>query len=196
MAENTDQRIARLQRELDDLKAARAAPPTVTKPIIEEGTRILYTRLIDIDLPNEAEAEKLLAAVVHAYPRFEFDIHKRGFVDGFVASMWRIGQLKRTEKMTRLTDWAIECDNFLHQPGGMRGDPMNGSFTAAVLASGDVRWTRGNSALGIPARVGLDFHGSPARAAWREVLERGTPRAPDADVDTRAPSSPSRVHFY
>jgi hypothetical protein len=199
MVETDRQKILRLETELAELKTRLIPenPEPMNVAPIEEGTTIRYPRSTDVDLPNRDECVKLMAIVARAFPRFEFEIESREFLDGFTASMWRLGQLKRSDKLSRVNDWAIETDNFLHQPGGMRGNCLNGSFFAAVMASGDIKFMLGNASQGISPKAGLDYNGTPARAAWREVLERGSPRQPAPSVDhSRSPSSPAEVRFF
>jgi hypothetical protein len=185
MADNTEQRIRRLEAEIAELRAAKSAPqiPIAAPPLDEEGAvRVTYPRTYPIAMPTRAEYDKLLAIVARAglVPR---SADPAEFFAGFVASFERLASLRRLDGLDmgrQAHDWAIEAYGWLQQRG-THAETTNGSFFAACVAAGDVQYRFANSALGVPARVGLT-HDTDARmaasSAWRGVLERGQPRPP------------------
>jgi hypothetical protein len=115
-------------------------------------------------------------------PKFDRDWERRDFLRGFIASFERLATLRRLDGLDlkrSVTDWAMEAERWLHE----RGTPVtttNGSFWAAVAAAGDINYSLANWSAGAPARIGLTHDPDARRAlpAWREVVERGRPRAP------------------
>jgi len=182
--ETTDQRIDRLEREIAALKAETSAPRPAAPRVQEEGVIISYPNTYPIPMPTREEYEKLLSIVERAgvVPKFDREMDRQEFFRGFVASFERVANLRRLDGLDpkrQAHDWAIEAQYWLSE----RGTPAtttDGSFFAACVAAGDVSYSFANSALGIPARLGLTHDSDARRAlpAWREVLERGRPRAP------------------
>ena len=197
MTETDKARIARLETELAELKS-RIEAEQKTAPIIEDaGVRVTFSRRAPIELPSRDECEKLIEIVFRKYPqldpKFDREWDRKQYVDGFASALWRIAYWGRVEKFHRASDLAIEANQYVRETrsGDAVGD-VSGAFLVAAIAAGDVKFSTGNSALGMPWKVALGFHGEPARPAWKEVLSRGFPRVPEpVALDTYPVPRPS-----
>lgn len=213
---DTDQRISALEQENRELKARLDAlapkPAPRPAPPVEEGVvKVSYPRSTPITMPTVAEFEKLLAIVATAHPnvvpKFDRESDRMEFFRGFTASFERIASLRRlvgdggAPVLNLKFDarwWAQEAYGWLQQRG-TPAETMNGSFFAAVIASGDIAYSFGNRAEGISAHVGLGYGDglTASTAGWRGVIGRGQPRpstSPPAPM--RAPPSPAQVRIY
>jgi len=187
-AETTMQRIKRLEAEIAQLKAESAPPPLQQ----EAAVTIRYSRASSIAVPTLEQCEKLIAFVARSgvVPRLASDRDRRDFLAGFLASFHRLAELRRLDGLNLKRperDWMLEASNWLSERG-TSADVSNGSFFAAVVASGDIPYSFAKSDLGIAAYVGLT-HDSGARSAqpaWRTVLERGRPRPAEATPTPRS----------
>ena len=182
MTSTDRERITLLEAEIAELKS-RLPPEKKPVPIVEdEGVRITYSRSTPIELPNHAESERLIEIVRRAYPRivpdFGSERDRVRYLKGFTLAFWRIAHLRRGTDFRRASDLAVEAANYVHEAlPGEWVDEVSSAFLTAALSAGDVLFTVGNGAQGVPWKLALGFHGEPARTAWREVLSRGAPRA-------------------
>jgi len=123
--------------------------------------------------PTAAELRKLEALVYRMRPgidlRTDRDFrtmnHARAFTNAFRALSW-MGRRDDVDHGKGITWWLDYINNLLHEAGIDEAVPHH-VFLAAMLASGDVPYSR--NALGL-ARVQT---GKPATNAWREVLKSG-----------------------
>jgi hypothetical protein len=201
MTSTDRERITLLETELAELKS-RLPPEKKPAPIVEdEGVRVTYSRRAPIELPTRDECEKLIAIVFRTYPQldpeFTREWDRRQYVDGFTSALWRIAYWGRVEKLQRASDLAIEASTYVRttRPGDAVGD-VSGAFLVAAIAAGDVKFSVGNSALGAPWKVGLGYHGEPARPAWKEILQRGSLRAPEPTAHDPRPVPQPHIRHY
>lgn len=123
--------------------------------------------------PSAAELRKLEALVYKLRPgldlRADRDFrtmnHARAFTNALRALSW-MGRRDDVDHGKGITWWLDYANNLLREAGIDEAVPHH-VFLAAVLAAGDVPYSR--NALGL-ARV---HTGSPATNAWSEVLKSG-----------------------
>lgn len=201
MTETDKQRISRLESELAELKA-RLEPEKKAAPIVEdEGVRVTFSRRAPIEMPTRDECEKLIAIVFRTYPQLDPEYTREWdrtqYIDGFASALWRIAHWGRVAKFQRASDLAIEAQNYVREtrPGDAVGD-VSGAFLVAAIAAGDVRFAVANSARGEPWKVGLGYHGEPARPAWKEILQRGSLRPPEPTAHDPRPVPQPHIRHY
>jgi hypothetical protein len=181
-----EQQNYQLKSELDALKPPKPAAPQDASTIEEEGVRVSYPRSYPIAMPTTAQFEKLLAIVARVYPRSVPAYHVNDeYFRGFVGSFERIASLRRSPGLNTALGrgvqyWADEAYSWLRERG-TPAETTNGSFWAAVVASGDVNFSL--RADGILPYYGLTFDTEARKVspgAWQRVLSDCQPRAPVA----------------
>jgi hypothetical protein len=181
--DQTEQRIAALEAEIAVLKAGRSAPRQ-TAPLVEEGVTVSYPRDYPILMPTTEQYEKLIAIVQRVYPT-SVPNGDQEFFRGFIGSFERIASLRRSNGLNTALGrgvqyWADEAYNWLRERG-TPAETTNGSFWAAVVASGDVNFSLRED--GILPYYGLTFDTDARKispGAWQRVLSESQPRSPVA----------------
>jgi hypothetical protein len=158
--------------------------------------RIEAQRFLGVDMPNDAELERLYEIVVKNHPWLNLerpatrrsDIGDRPFMAEFRNALFVAALRGRLAEPSDDRYWASMVDDAnatlrAHRLSGVEGDAL----LAACLAIGDVHWRRADPALGQLLEVGLarPNQGTPARPRWREILS-GAALLP--------PLSPRRQH--
>jgi hypothetical protein len=182
-----EQQNQQLQSELDALKPAKPAQPQAATPVHEEGVSVSYPRSYPIEMmPTTTQYEKLLAIVARAYPNSVPAYHINDqYFSGFVGSFERIASLRRSAALNTAQGaqyWAEEAYRWLRERG-TPAETTNGSFWAAVVASGDVDFSLANRAEGILPHYALSFDTEARKiepGAWQRVLSECKPRSPVA----------------
>ena len=174
-----------LTSEIAELKKAGRPEPShhqqVAAPIQEEGVRVSHPQSYSIIMPTTEQYEKLLNIVLRVYP-MRCD---QEFFRGFVGSFERIASLRRSASLNTAQGvqyWADEAYRFL-QDRGTPAETTNGSYFAAVVASGDVDFSLANRDQGIVPYYALTFDTDARKispGAWQRVLSDCQPRAPVA----------------
>jgi hypothetical protein len=158
----------------------------------ETGVRISYPQR-RVALPTESESEKLLATVTARWPEM-----RRADGAEFVVAFHRILHLGRRDRLDNahsVNYWCDGCRAWQNQqqisPGVFVG-PV--SFTAAVLAQGDVAHSMSDN-FPFDLSFGLQFGGGgrPSNNQWRRALETGALLEPTPLDRPSAIKSPARV---
>jgi hypothetical protein len=174
-----------LHSEIAQLKAGRPEPRQPA-PLAEEGVTVSHPRIYPIEMPTTEQFEKLLNIVARVYPKSvpAYRVHDEYF-RGFVGSFERITSLRRSSSLNitqGVQYWADEAYSWLRERG-TPAETTNGSYFAAVAASGDVDFSLANRDQGILPYYGLTFDTEARKispGAWQRVLSDCRPRAPVA----------------
>lgn len=181
--------------ELNTAKPPAALPRVPAEP---QGVRISTpTARSTIDLPSEAEAEKIITVVGNRYPgllpstlnsrwadqdRARFSQDFRRALE-WVSTQGRADEVDRTRYMDFWTNQAEEFFRLRGQSGAIGG----GALLAAVIGAGDVKFLPGDNQGNVWAIALKTFGGRPATDAWRRVLS-GQLLAPVAGAFRAAPT--------
>src|SRR5216683_3347983 len=143
-----EQRNQQLESEIAALKPPKPAPrqQQAATTIEEEGVTVSYPRSYPIEMPTTEEYVRLLSIVDRVYPKSvpAYRAHDEYF-RGFVGSFERIASLRRSPGLNTALGrgvqyWADEAYSWLRERG-TPAETTNGSFWAAVVASGDVNFS-------------------------------------------------------
>lgn len=197
MTETTQQKIARLQAEIDNLKAQHPQPPVAPRAsniVHEPQVTITFGEPVRAGtLPTETEVDQLLDIVERAGHLPKSALDTPDFRRSFITALQFLANVGRTENVnTKITahEWALHAERFMSELG-RTVTLTNGGFWAACLASG-VTYALGHQDRGIPARVGLNWDSGLERAnsRWRQILRQGKtlpPISPPAESLRPAP---------
>jgi hypothetical protein len=134
-------------------------------------------RWAGVELPTDAELDKLFTIVSTAYPG-EYEHRPKEFK----RAMFAIGKLGRLSESSNDRFFVSMLDDANEILRARRLESVNSDmFCAAILAWGDVPWRGADTSVGQPLEIGLArmHQGAPARPVWREILSgRANLRAP------------------
>jgi hypothetical protein len=159
-----------------------AAQDVAPAKFVERGVSITYpSERSPIAMPTEPELWRILRIVLNAFPKLRPASNPRyeeedmaGFFREFCLALAGAAHFRRTEEIDHkhtLSWWANEA---MKRIGSTAQDINSAAFLAAVIGSGDIKFTL-TDPYGNVAAVGLARSGGrPANeAGWRRVLNGG-----------------------
>lgn len=205
----TEQKIALLQGQLDELKAELAGKQqaNVASPHVERSVSIsrAIERPADHLLPSDGELEKLLDIVECAYPKLRpsfdgkfADMKRQDHVAGFKQAFHWLACVGRQDKLdtTRALSWWVDHAETWLRENGTSSPSVNGNaLVVAVLAWGDISFASLDRfpfdlAFGVSAYGGA----RPTSPTWRHVLDTGKIK-PGVDLPTQKTSKTVDILF-
>jgi hypothetical protein len=221
---STQERIAKLEREIEALKAEEAKKRPLPKrpPTEERGVTITYpVTASTLIMPSDGELIALADIGIAAFPQFgpqyELGLKDRimlshypkadikvdrekilsTFRKDFKRAFLASGSFYRTAEPCRtryVSHWADQANTWLRSYG--LPEVETNMVILAALVHHDIPWTDGR-VDGCVFELGVDqYTGAKAHDAWRKTLRTGKIRpATPVPADRRmAPASPTRVY--
>ena len=138
----------------------------------EERKRWANVSATNFTMPDSDELARLMEIVREAEPdlRFDDDDFRRAF--WAVGQMWRAAEIDKSRYFVSYVDDASDLLRMRRQ-----SDVSGSALLAAVIAHGDIRWRRGDAALGVTLEVALDKKTTAVRVRTAGAISSRATRA-------------------
>jgi hypothetical protein len=183
-------RIAELQKQIDELKSQIAPPAPVKiaqpKAVEDEGVVVSYPAPVSLfEMPDDAQLDRLAQIVFTKFPALRPTFSgrwaaedQREFDRGFRSAFFALGHIERREEVDRkraLSYWS-ELAEQTCRALGTSASISGSALLCAAVAAGDIKFILPDVANGVVAELAL-CHGSnmgrlPTNQ-WKSVLKTG-----------------------